>query len=309
MTATSSESVQTAPGQQPPMRHHFTVDVEEHFQVSAMEPYVSRSAWDGLPSRVERNTRILLDLLAEYDVRGTFFTLGWIAERHRGLVGEIAAAGHEVASHGWGHERVTQLTPETFRESVRTSKAILEEISGAAVYGYRAPSFSIVRGGEWALDILLEEGYRYDSSLFPVRRAGYGFVGGGRDPHELRRAGGILHELPPATIRWAGATLPAGGGAYFRLLPSALVDAALSGAARRGVPGTFYIHPWELDPGQPRVKVSLKTRIRHYGGLRQTVPRLHRLLSRFDFQPIAATLGLGETASSPRRHRSVAVDE
>jgi polysaccharide deacetylase family protein (PEP-CTERM system associated) len=160
------------------------------------------------------------------------------------------------------------------------------------VHGYRAPSFSIVRGGEWALDILLEEGYRYDSSLFPVRRAGYGFAGGRRDPHELHRAGGTLLELPPATVHWAGSTLPAGGGAYFRLLPTLLVTSALAAAERRGMPGTFYIHPWELDPEQPRVPVSLKTRIRHYGGLHRTLPRLHGLLSRYRFQSIATTLGL-----------------
>ncbi len=274
------------------VRHHFTVDVEEHFQVSAMEPYVSRSAWDRLPSRVERNTRAILELLARHETHGTFFTLGWIARRHPEFVREIAKAGHEVASHGWGHERVTQLTPSEFRESVRTSKDLLEGITGAPVLGYRAPSFSIVRGGEWALDILLEEGYRYDSSLFPVRRAGYGFAGGQRDPHALIRAAGALQEMPPATVRWCGQVLPAGGGAYFRLLPRTLVESALRAAEQRGVPGTFYIHPWEVDPDQPRVDVSLKTRLRHYGGLGRTMPRLQRLLSRFRFQTIARTLRL-----------------
>ena len=272
------------------IRHHFTVDVEEHFQVSAMEPYVPRSEWDRLPSRVERSTRTILDLLAQHDARGTFFTLGWIAQRHPDLIKAIHDAGHEVASHGWGHERITQLTPTEFRASVRDSKAILEQITGHPVLGYRAPSFSIVRGGEWALDILVEEGYRYDSSLFPVRRAGYGFEGGERDPHALPRALGTLHEFPPATVRWGGRVLPAGGGAYFRLFPPALVESALRSAERRGVPGTFYIHPWEVDPEQPRVDVSMKTRVRHYGGLSRTMPRMHRLLSRFRFQAIASSL-------------------
>ena len=276
------------------IRHHFTVDVEEHFQVSALAPYVSRSDWDSLPSRVEASTRLLLDLLAEHDARGTFFTLGWVAERHPMLIRAIVDSGHELASHGYGHERVTELTPEQFRASVRDSKAILEDISGRPVFGYRAPSFSIVRGGEWALDTLIEEGYAYDSSLFPVRRRGYGYVGGERDPHVIARTAGSLHEVPPATVQLFGATLPAGGGAYFRILPPALVNAALSSAARRGAPATFYIHPWELDPEQPRFAVTRTTRLRHYGGLGRTGARIRRLLERFSFQPIAATLRLSE---------------
>jgi polysaccharide deacetylase family protein (PEP-CTERM system associated) len=234
--------------------------------------------------------RILLDQLAASDARGTFFTLGWIAERHPGVVRAIAAAGHEVGSHGWGHERIPTLTPEEFRASVRDSKAALEDLIGQPVLGYRAPSFSILRGGEWALDILIEEGYRYDSSLFPVRRAGYGYEGGERDPHRLVRSVGVLDEVPPATIRLGSNLLPAGGGAYFRLLPYRVVHAALKAAEHRRVPGTFYIHPWELDPEQPRFAVTHKTRIRHYGGLRKTARRIRRLLTDFRFQPIAETL-------------------
>lgn len=276
--------------QSPRVRHHFTVDVEESFQVSALEPYVARSDWDAHPSRVERNTQLLLTLLARFQTRGTFFILGWIADRHRALVSEIAAAGHEIASHGWGHERVTQLEPDAFRESVRSSKRMLEDIAGVPVIGYRAPSFSIVRGREWALDILVEEGYRYDSSLFPVQRSGYGFAGGSRDPHTLRRDGGSLEEFPPATLQLGNQVLPAGGGAYFRLLPRRLVWSALSESERRGAPGTFYIHPWEVDVDQPRIRVPMLTRVRHYGGLRRTVPGLHALLSEFRFQSIAQTL-------------------
>jgi polysaccharide deacetylase family protein (PEP-CTERM system associated) len=171
----------------------------------------------------------------------------------------------------------------------------LEEITGRPVFGYRAPSFSIPRGGEWALEILLEENYRYDSSLFPVRRKGYGFVGGKRDPHRLKLAAGIIDEVPPVTLKIGAAVFPAGGGAYFRHLPYALVQSALRSAERRGVPGTFYIHPWEVDSNQPRLRTSFLTAIRHYGGLTRTVPRLERLLSSFRFQPIAATLGLHET--------------
>lgn len=271
------------------IRHHFTVDVEEYFQVAALVPFVERSSWDSRPSRVDIGTLLLLDLMSERDARGTFFVLGWVAKRRPHLVREIAARGHEIASHGWGHEKVTDLTRDEFRVSVRDSRAELESICGQPVLGYRAPSFSIVRGREWALDVLAEEGYRYDSSLFPVRRRGYGFVGGGRDPYRLETPAGGLDEFPPATLQVGGAVLPAAGGAYFRLLPYELTRAGIASAERRGAPGTFYIHPWELDPEQPRLGVDALTRIRHYGGLGRTVPRLRRLLSDFQFQSIAET--------------------
>ena len=272
------------------VRHHFTVDVEETFQVSAMEPYVKRSDWDSFPSRVDRGTRQLLELLAAAGSTGTFFVLGWIAERHPALVREIVDAGHEVASHGYGHERVTTIDPAQFRESIRTSKAILEDITGVAILGYRAPSFSIIRGGEWALDALVEEGYAYDSSLYPVKRNGYGYAGGPRDPHDLVRDAGVLREYPPATLGVGSAILPAGGGAYFRHLPYQLVERALIQAEQRSQPATFYIHPWELDTDEPRIAVPLKTRMRHYGGVARTSPRLRRMLSRFPFQSIATSL-------------------
>ena len=281
-------------GSRKPVIHHFTVDVEEYFQVLALEPYIARSEWDSIPRRLEIGMRVLLDLMSEHEARGTFFVLGWIAERNPELVREIAKRGHEIASHGTNHERVTTLTRDQFRESVRSSRNTLEEITGRAVVGYRAPNFSIVRGGEWALEILLEEGYRYDSSLFPVRRNGSGFVGGERDPHTLRLASGPLQEIPPATLKIGRTVLPAGGGAYLRHLPYAFVHAALESAERRGVPGTIYVHPWELDPAQPRIKTGFLTRLRHYGGLARTAPRVERLLSSFHFQPIAATLGFSE---------------
>lgn len=271
--------------------HHFTVDVEEYFQVSALERYVSRTSWDDFPSRVTRSVETLLELLAEYGARGTFFVLGWIARKHPHVVTAIADAGHEIASHGWGHERVTQLSRDAFRESVRSSRQELEARSRQRVLGYRAPSFSIVRGGEWALDILLEEGYTYDSSLFPVKRSGYGYVGGSRDPHPLQRAGGSLAEFPPTTIGVPPVLFPAGGGAYFRLLPYALIRSAFRACEARGVSGTFYIHPWELDPDQPRLPVNWRTRIRHYGGLKSTAGRLRHLVADFRFQSIATTLG------------------
>jgi len=270
--------------------HYFTVDVEEHFQVLALAPWVDRRRWDAYESRVAANVDRMLELLARHGATGTFFTLGWVAERQPAMVKAIAAAGHEVASHGWDHRRVTELEPAEFRDQVRRSKAALEELSGQPCTGYRAPNYSIVPGREWALDILIEEGYRYDSSLFPIARPGYGYAGGGRDPHWLDRPGGRLFEVPPVTLRRAGLNLPAAGGAYFRLLPPLLVRAALRDAERRGQPGTFYLHPWEIDPGQPRFAVPLLTRVRHYGNLAGTWRRLERLVGEFRFTSIAAGL-------------------
>ena len=293
--------------------HHFSVDVEEYFQVSALEPYVARQDWERMDSRVRLGTERLLSLLARGGSHGTFFVLGWLAERQRSLVREIASQGHEIASHGWDHRRVTEQTTEEFRSSVRRTKALLEEITGQTVMGFRAPSFSIVPGREWALDILVEEGYRYDSSLFPVRRRGYGYPGGERDPHWVGREGGPadrrtggrtgqLLELPPATVRWMGVNLPAGGGAYFRLFPYALVRRALKEAEERGEPGTFYIHPWELDPDQPRVPgLPWSTTARHYGGLHRTARKLERLLAEFRFQPLAENPKLSEADAAVAR--------
>ncbi len=270
--------------------HHFTIDLEEYFQVSAFESHVARSEWERFECRLPGQVTLLLELLARHEARATFFVLGWVAERQAGLIRAIVRAGHEVASHGWDHARVTRQTPHQFRHSIRRTKDVLEEISGAPVLGFRAPSFSIVPGREWALDILIEEGYRYDSSLFPVRRTGYGYPSGLPDPHWLERPAGRLTEIPPTTLQWCGLHLPAAGGAYFRLLPYGVVRAALRQCERRGVPGTFYIHPWELDPAQPRVDVSWLTRIRHYGGLRRTARRIERLLTEFRFIAVRDTL-------------------
>ena len=280
--------------------HHFTIDLEEYFQVSAFASRVARSEWRHLESRVVGEVTSLLELLARHEARATVFVLGWVAERQPELVRTIARAGHEIASHGWDHARVTDQTPPQFRQSIRRTKALLEEITGAPVLGFRAPSFSIVPGGEWALDILIEEGYRYDSSLFPVRRPGYGYPNGAPDPHWLERPAGRLAEIPPSTLQWCGLRLPAAGGAYFRLLPYDVVRAALRQCERRGVPGTFYIHPWELDPAQPRLAVSWLTRLRHYGGLRRTAQRLERLLAEFRFIAVRDTVAALSAAPAPR---------
>jgi len=275
-----------------PVTHFFTVDVEEHFQVAALAPYVARSRWETEETRVASSVARLLDLLDAHTAHGSFFCLGWVAERQPALIRAIAARGHEVASHGWDHAKVTDLTPDRFRDQVRRSKAVLEELAGRPVLGYRAPSYSIVAGREWALDVLIEEGYRYDSSLFPIHRPGYGYARGYRDPYWLSRAAGRLAEVPPATLRLLGVNLPAAGGAYFRLLPEALVHAALRQAGRRGRPATFYLHPWEIDPAQPVYAVPWSTRLRHYGGLSRTFARLERLLSTFRFTAIADGLDL-----------------
>jgi polysaccharide deacetylase family protein (PEP-CTERM system associated) len=274
-----------------PPKHFFTVDVEEYFQVNAFEELVSRDAWPSFPSRVAGNVDRMLDLLARFGVRGTFFTLGWVAKRHPRVVTRIAAAGHEIASHGWWHRKVTSLTVSEFREEVRSTKALLEDITGVAVMGYRAPSFSIVPGREWAFDVLIEEGYGYDSSVFPVHRTDYGYPDAPPIAHIIERPAGRLCEFPLATMLWNGVRIPAAGGGYFRHFPYNIIRRAFREHTAAGLPAVFYIHPWELDPEQPRLPVSFLTKIRHYGGLRATSERLERLLGEFRFTSLADGMG------------------
>lgn len=286
-----SARVMTAP-RYSAIEHMFTVDVEEHFQVSAFDGVISRAKWRDFPSRVGSAVDILLDLLARHDARGTFFTLGWVAHHHPDLVRRIANAGHEIASHGWWHRRVTEMTPAEFREDIRASKELLEDVSGQPVFGFRAPNFSIVPGTEWAFDVLVEEGYRYDSSLFPIRRPGYGYPTAPPIPHVIRRAAGSLCELPLTTIPVGSVRIPAAGGAYLRHFPYSVIRRAFHEHDEAGIPGTFYIHPWELDPEQPRLPVWWPVRMRHYVGLRRTAPRLELLLSEFRFTSVAHCLRL-----------------
>jgi polysaccharide deacetylase family protein (PEP-CTERM system associated) len=274
------------------VEHIFTVDVEDYFQVNAFEGAVNRTDWETFPSRVERSTDVLLDLLNRKGMVGTFFALGWVARKAPGLIQRIAAAGHEVASHGWWHRKVTDLTAEQFREEIRSSKALLEDVSGQRVYGFRAPSFSIVPGREWAFDILLEEGYRYDSSLFPIRRPDYGYPRADPGPHLIHRPAGTLLELPPATTVIGGIRIPAGGGGYFRQLPYQLFHRAFGQCETRGESGMFYIHPWEVDLDQPRIPAPALARFRHYTGLHRTLPRLERMLSDFRFTSVARRFGI-----------------
>jgi polysaccharide deacetylase family protein (PEP-CTERM system associated) len=275
----------------------FSVDVEEYFQVHAFEGIVPQSAWASMPSRVAIGVDRLLDLLARHEAKGTFFVLGWVAERHARLVRRIAEAGHEIASHGWTHRRVTDLAPEEFREEIRSSKALLEDITGTLVLGYRAPSFSITPSARFAFDILLEEGYRYDSSIFPIWRPGYGWRGAPAVPHLRSCVSGTLVELPVATTTWGAIRIPAGGGGYLRQFPFSIIHSAFREHSAAGIPGMFYLHPWELDPDQPRLPAGRLTRIRHYRGLSDTGARLQRLLEDFPFTSVQRVLQDGRLVS------------
>jgi polysaccharide deacetylase family protein (PEP-CTERM system associated) len=270
--------------------HFFTVDVEEHFQVSAFEGLIERESWESQPSRVERNVDRALQLLADADATATFFTLGWVAARHPAMIRRIAECGHEIASHGMTHRRVYHLSALEFRDELRLSKRLLEDAGGIRVSGFRAPNFSILPRSEWAFEVLIEEGYRYDSSRFPIRRIDYGSPDAPTSVHLVRCASGSLLEFPLATCRVFGARVPAAGAAYLRHFPYAVVRRAFAQLERRGEPGVFYIHPWELDPEQPRIDAPLLTRWRHYTGLSRTTARVARLLREFRFTSIRAQL-------------------
>jgi polysaccharide deacetylase family protein (PEP-CTERM system associated) len=276
-----------------------SIDVEEYFHASALEAVAPRSRWESLPSRVEPTTHALLDLFASHEVRATFFVLGWVAERCPALVKRIVDDGHELASHGYWHQIVYTLPPEEFREDVRRSKAVLEQLTGHLIAGYRAPSFSITRKSLWALDVLVEEGYTYDASIFPVRHDRYGIPEAPRHAYRIAGTQDRLLEVPPSTIELLGQNLPVAGGGYFRLLPYAWTRAGMKRLNRgEGRPAIFYLHPWEIDEEQPRLPVGLPTRLRHYGNLSKTMGRLERLLREFRFAPVADVVaGLDGTPS------------
>ncbi len=262
-----------------------TVDVEDYFHVAALAPNIPRESWGTRESRVVANTRKLLSMFDQFDVRGTFFVLGWVADRHPQLVREIAAGGHEVACHGYSHRLVYEQTPAEFREETLRSKRLLEDITGSAVLGYRAASYSIVRESLWATDILAEAGFIYDSSIFPVRHDRYGIPDAKRVPNRMTTPGGkSIVEWPLATAKIGGFKLPVAGGGYFRLLPYWLTRwglASINADARQAF--IFYLHPWEIDPGQPRVQASRLSRFRHYTNLDKCEGRLRRLLGEFRF--------------------------
>lgn len=269
------------PAPMPALRHGMSVDVEDWFQVQAFAGCIARADWEGLPRRVEANMDRILSRFQEAGVRATFFTLGWIAERHPALVRRIVADGHELASHGHGHARVDSLDPATFAADIRRAKQVLEDIGGVAVVGYRAPTFSIGPRNPWAFDVLAEQGHRYSSSVYPVRHDLYGAPDSPRFPYRVGPSG--LWELPMTTLPVAGRNVPISGGGYFRLMPYPLYRQALRRYERAaGQPAVFYFHPWEIDPGQPRVAAASRlSRFRHTVNLGAMEGRLARLLSDF----------------------------
>ncbi len=274
------------------MLNALTIDVEDYYQVTAFEPVVRFADWERCESRVERNTQALLEGLAEHDTQATFFILGWVAERHPGLVRAIDAAGHEVAAHGYAHQRVYTQTPEQFREETRRVKACLEDIIGRPILGYRAASYSITAESLWALDILQQTGFVYDSSIFPVRHDFYGIPDHPRFCHVLDGDGhdGLV-EFPMSTVRLGNFNLPIAGGGYFRLYPYALSRWGMRHLNRvEQQPSVVYLHPWEVDPQQPRMPARGLSKFRHYINLNKTLPRLRRLLHDFDFAPMATVL-------------------
>lgn len=278
----------------PDIVNALSVDVEDYFQVSAMAPYIDRASWDQQPCRVENNIARLLDLMQRHDARATFFTLGWIAERYPAMIRRIASEGHEIASHGYAHLRVTDQSPTEFFEDIRRAKAILEDLSGAEVRGYRAPSFSIGASNLWAFDSIREAKYRYSSSIYPVQHDHYGMPDAPRFPHFSRED---LMEIPITTARWMGRNLPAGGGGYFRLLPYSLSRWAIARVNRdEHRPAIFYMHPWEIDPKQPRIgQLDAKTRFRHYVNLNRTEGRLSRLMTDFRWDRVDRVFGVDRT--------------
>lgn len=281
----------TSTGSLPEKVNAMTVDVEDYFQVSAFERHVQRSAWDSTPMRVEANVDRILALFEQRGVKATFFTLGWVAERHPAMVQRIVAGGHELASHGWEHIRVTNQQPEAFREDVVRTKALLEDIGGVAVNGYRAASYSIGAGNLWALDVLADTGYLYSSSIAPIRHDLYGMPEAPR--FAFAAAGGRLTEIPVTTLTLAGRNINCGGGGWFRLFPYGFSRWALRRINRaEGESGLFYFHPWEIDPEQPRpAGLPLRTRFRHYLNLGRMEQRLQRLLGDFRWDRMDRVFG------------------
>ena len=264
----------------PALTNALTIDVEDYFQVSAFAPYIRRSEWDARECRVERNVGRILELLSQRDIKATFFTLGWVAERYPQLVRAIVAGGHELASHGYGHERASDLSRDAFTQDVTRAKKMLEDLGGKPVLGYRAPSFSIGTANLWAFDVLADAGYSYSSSVYPIKHDHYGMPDSPRFAYRL--ANGLL-EVPVTTLRMMNRNLPSSGGGYFRLLPYALSRWMLRKVNREDrESAVFYFHPWEIDPGQPRIAgIDARTRFRHYVNIDRTEGRLQSLMQDF----------------------------
>lgn len=284
------------------MLNALTFDVEDYFQVSALASAVDRANWETMPRRVVNNTTLIANMLAEKGVRATFFFLGWVADRHPELVRLVDLAGHEVACHGYSHKLVYDQSPEEFREETLRAKLLLEDIIQRPVLGYRAASYSITGRSLWALDTLVEAGFTYDSSIFPVRHDRYGIPDSPRWPHRLNTPlGRELIEFPLSTAQLGSYRLPVAGGGYFRIFPYRVTSWAVRQVNAQGRPFIFYLHPWEVDPGQPRVRVNLLSRFRHYTNLRVCEARLRRLLDEFDFGTVADVLAEQGLLATPVR--------
>lgn len=277
------------------MINALTIDVEDYFQVNAFANIIRQDQWHTYPLRVDENTRRILDLLDSYSIKATFFILGWVAEKLPALTKEIHRRGHEIACHGYGHELVYAIGPERFRADVRRSKMLLEDQSGERVSGYRAPSYSITGKSLWALDILVEEGFTYDSSIFPVMHDTYGIPDAQRFPHRLQTAAGSLVEFPlttlPLKLGWKQVRLPIAGGGYLRLLPVSIIRRGIAAInSREHQPAVLYFHPWEIDPEQPRIKAGFKSCFRHYLNLDKTEIKIRHLLENITFSSMSNVL-------------------
>jgi polysaccharide deacetylase family protein (PEP-CTERM system associated) len=268
-----------------------TIDIEDYYMVSAFVDVVKFEDWHRYESHIEKNTYRILDLLDEHRVKATFFVLGWVAEHYPEIVRDIYSSGHEVACHGYNHRLIYDLTPEEFREDIRRAKDILEDITGMPIMGYRAASYSVVKKTLWALDILIEEGFLYDSSIFPIHHDRYGFPEAERFPHIIKRRNGTLYEFPLSTYRIFRQNIPVAGGGYFRLLPLWITKTAIKRInEHEKKPVIFYLHPWEIDTYQPRLNGRWLSQIRHYINLKSTMPKLKTLLSEFRFKPLSEFL-------------------
>lgn len=275
-----------------PLANALTVDVEDYFHVAALSSVITRESWRTREYRVESSTERLLALLADKGVRGTFFVLGWVAERSGGLIRRIAHAGHEIACHGYSHQLVYLQSPDVFREETLRAKVLLEDAVGQRVLGYRAASFSVTSASLWALDTLIDLGFEYDSSIFPIRHDRYGIPGASAHPGPVAApTGRTITELPMCAARFLGVKVPVSGGGYFRIFPYWLTRSGLRQINQRaGRPFVFYLHPWEIDPGQPRIKVGMLSRFRHYTNLHRCELRLSTLLDDFRFVPAVEVL-------------------
>jgi polysaccharide deacetylase family protein (PEP-CTERM system associated) len=291
------KSVLEGPGGPDRIWNALTVDVEDYFMVTAFAGGIKCSDWPLYECRVERNTHRILELMAQYGVKGTFFVLGWIGENYGSLVRDIQAAGHEIACHGYNHRLIYDLTKDEFREDVRKAKTVLEDITGTPVFGYRATSYSIVKETLWALDILAEEGFRYDSSIFPVHHDLYGVPGAQRFFHTITTKAGEILEIPPTTFKLFGQNIPVAGGGYFRLYPLRLTKAIIRRINMiEKKAAVIYVHPWEIDVDQPRLNGGLLSKFRHYVNLRTTEQKLEDCMKEFRFKPISEVFNVSAKA-------------